>query len=147
MKERDGMICYRFFKGFPLYGPGVSIPTESAAEISVYDYGESLPSLDMSFDAILLICSNAVWHWHEAFQKQEILRNQSSRLTIICNMGQKNTMHCFSKQFGQEVYHYPYDENAFMVTPAKVSLFSKLLQMKRRKSLFFHLRNKFIPKK
>ena len=147
IKETNGMICYRYFKGFPFYGPGVSISEDPAAEFSVYDYGNSLPPEDMDFDAIFLICSNGIWHWHDAFEKGEILQKLSSHLVIICNMAQKNTMHCFSRQFAQEVYRYPYELSPFGVTSDKLLLFSKLLQVKRRSSLFFHLRNKFIPKK
>ncbi|MBQ8518863.1 MAG: serine/threonine protein kinase [Agathobacter sp.] len=147
MKETNGMICYRYFKGFPCFGPGVSASADPAAEFSVYDFGNSLPPEDMDFDAIFLICSNGIWHWHDAFQKGEILQNLSSHLIIICNMAQKNTMHCFSKQFAQEVYYFPYEPSPFGITSDKILLFSKLLQIKRRSSLFFHLRNKFIPKK
>lgn len=147
LKENDGMICYRYFKGFPFYGAGVSISTAVDTNFDVYDFGDTLPSEDMIFDAILLVCSNGIWHWHEAFQKGEILHHLSSHLIIICNMGQKNTLLSFSKQFNQEVYHYPYEPKPFVVTSQKVSFFSKILQIKRRNALFFHLRNKFIPKK
>jgi len=147
IKETEGMFCYRFFKGFPFYGPGVSMSQNTAAEISVYDYGNALPPDKTDFDAILYICSNGIWHWHEAFQKQEVLQDLSSHLIIICNMGQKSTMQCFSKQFGLKVFYYPYDPKPFGVTSAKVSFFSQILQIKRRNSLFFYLRNKFIRKK
>ena len=147
MKEINGMICYHYFKGFPFYGPCISPPSDTAAEFIVYDYGAAFPPEDIHFDAILLICSNGVWHWHEAFQKGQLLQKLSSRLIIICNMGQKSTLYCFSKQFQQEVYQYPYEPSSFMVTSKKVSFFSKLLQIKRRGILFFHLRNKFIQKK
>ena len=146
-KEIDGLICYRYFKGYPLYGPAISISADTTEALSVYDYGTNLPPEDSDFDAILLVCSNAIWRWHEAFQKGEHLKKISSNLIIICNMGQKYTLHCFSKQFSQEVYHYPVDPNPFEITSNKVSFFSKLLQIKRRNPLFFHLRNKFIPKK
>lgn len=147
MKEINGMICYHFFRGFPFYGPGVSMPVDSAAEFEIYDYGASFPPDDIHFDTILLICSNGIWHWHEAFQKGELLQKLSSRLKIICNMGQRSTMVCFSKQFGQEVFQYPYEPSSFFISSKKVSFFSKLLQIKRRGILFFHLRNKFIQKK
>ncbi len=147
IREEAGMFCYRFFKGFPLYGPGVSISLDTAAEILVYDFGNTLPPENQAFDAILFVCSNGIWHWHEAFQKKEILTSLSSHLIIICNMGQKNTMYSFSKQFGQKVFYYPYDANPFAVTSSKISFFSKILQVKRRESLFFYLRNKFIRKK
>ena len=146
-KEIDGLICYRYFKGYPLYGPAISISADTTEALSVYDYGNSLPPDDVDFDAILLVCSNASWRWHEAFLKGELLKKSSSNLIIICNMGQKYTLHCFCKQFSQEVYYYPYEVNPFSITSNKVSFFSKLLQIKRRNPLFFHLRNKFIPKK
>ena len=147
IKETDGMICYHYFKGFPFYGPGVSLSADPAAEFEIYDYGISPLPEDIHFDAILFICSNGVWHWHEAFQKGQLLETHSTHRIIICNMGQRNTMHCFSKQFEQEVYQYPYEPSSFLVTSRKVFFFSKILQIKRRRFLFFHFRNKFIPKK
>ena len=147
LKEEQGVIQYRYFKGLPFYGPGVSMPSEIPNDISVYDFGDSIPPEDMEFDTILFICTNGVWRWHEIFRKQEILKKFSSHLIIICNMGQKHTLHCFSKQFSKEVFRYSYEPNPFVITSKKVSFFSKILQIKRRESLFFRLRNKFIPKK
>lgn len=147
MKEHDGILYYHFFKGIPFYGPGISVPIDLAVEYEIYDYGTNFPPDDMDFDAIFLVCSNGVWRWHEAFQKGEFLKKQSTHVIIICNMSQKRTLHCFSKQFAQEVYYYPYESSSFVVTPKKVSLFSKILQIKRRRLIFFHLRNKFIQKK
>ena len=147
MKEVNGMICYRYFKGVPFYGPGISIPIDYAAEIEVYDYGSQLLPEDMHFDAIFFICSNGIWHWHDSFQKGELLKKISSHLFIICNMAEKNTLLHFAAQFSQGVYFYPYKSNPFRVSRKNVSFFSNLLQIKRRKSLFFHLRNKFIRKK
>ncbi len=147
MKELNGMIYYRYFKGFPFYGPGISISTDTAAEFAVYDFGNHIPPEGMKFDAVLLICSNGVWHWHEAFQKGELLQKFSSQLSIICNMAEKTTLLRFATQFSQRVYFYPYESDPFRVSLKNVSFFSKLLQIQRRKSLFFHLRNKFIQKK
>ena len=147
IKESNGMLRYRYFKGFPFYGPGVFISVESAADFDIYDFGNTFPPEPSDFDIVLFVCSNGIWHWHEAFQKGELLKKQSTHLIIICNMGQRYTMHCFSKQFAKEVFQYPYESSPFGVTSKKVSFFSNILQIKRRKSLFFHLRNKFIPKK
>ena len=147
LSETNGIICYRYLKGFPCYGPGVSLSVDTAATFAIYDYGDTFPVESSDFDAILYVCSNGIWHWHETFQKGEILQKLSTHLFIICNMGQRHTMHCFSKQFTQGVFSYPYESSPFVITSQKVSFFSKLLQIKRRKSLFFHLRNKFIPKK
>ena len=147
IKEINGMICYRYFKGFPFYGPGISISLDTNSEYEVHDFGNHLPPEDAFFDCILLICSNGIWHWHDAFQKGEVLQKLSSHFVIICNMSEKNTLHCFAKQFSQGVYFYPFESNPFRVSSKNISFFSKMLQLKRRKSLFFHLRNKFIPKK
>ena len=147
IKEKDGMITYRYFKGFPLYGPGVSISYDSVAEFFIYDYGNLIPPEDMHFDFMVFICTNGIWRWQEAFQKWETIKAFTSQNIIICNQGQKHTMHCFAKQFQQKVYHYPYDKNPFVIASEKVSFFSKIFQIKRRNSLFFHLRNRFIPKK
>ena len=147
LKEREGMLCYHYFQGFPFYGSGVSISNDNTADFAVFDFGDSLPPEEAQFDTIVLICSNGIWHWHEAFQKGELLKKISLHLIIICNMGQRNTLRCFSKQFNQEVYHYPYESSPFGVTSKKVSFFSNILQIKRRESLFFHLRNKFMQKK
>ena len=147
IKEEDGMIFYRYFKGFPLYGPGVSISYDSAATFFVYDYGNTLPPDDLHFDIMIFVCSNGIWRWEDAFKKWETAKTLSSQNFIICNMGSKHTMHYFAKQFQQEVYHYPYDKNPFVIASDKVSFFSKIFQIKRRNSLFFHLRNRFIPKK
>ena len=147
IKEKNGMICYRYFKGFPSYGPGIILPTDIPADVLVYDYGNSIPPEDIEFDTVLLICSNGIWHWHEAFQMQEILKQKTSQLIIICNMGQKHTLHSFSKQFFQRVYNFPYDQNPFVISSKSVSFFSNLLQVKRRVSLFLRLKNRFIPKK
>ena len=146
-KEKDGMICYRYFKGFPAYGPGVFVSPDTAAEYSVYDFGSSIPSDPMDFDTILFITSNGIWHWKDAFWIWESLKKFSNQKIILCNQGQKYTMHCFAKQCEQEVYHYPYESNPFIVTSHKVSFFSKTLRIRRRNSLFFHLRNRFIKRK
>ena len=146
-KEKEGMIHYRYFQGFPLYGPGVSISYDSAAKYIVYDYGNTLPSDDMHFDIVLFICTNGIWRWEESFRKWQTANSFASQNFIICNMGQKDTMHCFAKQFQQEVYHYPFDNNPFVITSEKVSFFSRIFQIKRRNALFFRLRNRFIPKK
>ena len=147
VKEKNGMICYRYFKGYPSYGPGVFVPTDTAADFSVYDYGTQMPSDLLEFDYVILIGSNGIWRWQDAFRKWEHLKNLSNQKIILCNQGQKYTMHCFAKQCEQEVYHYPYEKNPFIITSEKVSFFSKTLRIKRRRFLFFHLKNRFIKRK
>lgn len=146
-KEQNGMIIYRYFNGFPLYGPGISISYDSAAQFLVYDYGNTLPPEDMHFDTTIFVCTNGVWHWRNTFQKWETVKSISPHNIVICNMGERHTMHCFAKQFEQEVYHYPFDKDPFVIDSKKVGYFSKMFQIKRRNSLFFYLRNRFTLKK
>ena len=61
-------------------------------------------------------------------------------------MGQKDTLFSIAKYFKQPVYHYPYDADPFYINTKKVSFVSKLLQLKRRNRLFFHLKNYILQK-
>ena len=146
IKEKEGMLTYRYFRGYPHYGPGVQLP-EISADFFIYDYGSFLPSKDVEIDTILYICSNSIWHWYTSFQKGESLLQFGENLKIICNLSQKKTMHIFSTYFSKPVFHYPYDADAFVVNPAKVTFVSKLFQIKRRNNLFFRLKNAIFPKR
>ena len=145
MKESDGLFTYRYFKGYPFYGVGIHLPNDTT-DICIYDYGSSLPPEDMELDTILYICSNNIWHWYTILQKGESLLRFGDRLKIICNLGQKKTMHMFSTFFSKSVFHYPYDTDTFVVNSSKVSFVTKLLQIKRRNRLFSHLKNAFLPR-
>ena len=142
LKEINGMFFYKYFRGYPLYGPGICIPN-SEIPISVYDYNDSFSPAHIEADIILYVCSNSFWHWHHAFEKGESLLLYKDSLKIICNMGQKKTMHILSKYFSHPIYHYSYDKDPFLVNNAKCHFVSKLLKIKRRNSISFHLKNMF----
>jgi len=146
LKETNGMFCYKYFRGYPLYGPGICLPSPYDS-ISVYDYGDNYALNEISTDIILFVCSNAYWKWQNAFEKGDSLICYKDNLKIICNMGQKNSMRTLSNYFHHPVFSYPYDENPFCIDAAKQTFVQNLLGIKRRRSLFFHLKNVFTQKK
>ena len=144
-KEINGMFHYKYFKGYPYFGPGICIPTPEFS-FSVYDYNSSSPA-HIEADIILYVCSNSPWHWHRAIEKGESLLIYKDVLKIICNMGQKKSLHFLSKKFFHSVYAFPYDYDPFFVDTVKCHFVSNLLDIKRRNPLFFHLKNMFSQKK
>lgn len=144
-KETNGMYFYKFFKGYPFYGPGILLP-ESEETISVYDYGDAFSFEEIDADLILFVCSNGFWQWYNAFEKGDSLICYKDNLSIICNMGQRKSMALLSKYFSHPVFRYPYDTNPFYVDKAKLSCVSKILGIKRRDNLFFRLKNRLAPK-
>lgn len=146
-KEKDGMIFYRYFRGYPFYGSGILLPTTDA-DIVIYDYGDSFPmDHEIDFDFILYVCSNSIWHRYKTLKTGISYLGLSNHLKIICNMGQKNTLHQLAKYFANPVFYYPYDTDAFLVDAKKMSFVTNLLQLKRRNRLFFLLKNYLFPKR
>lgn len=138
MHEENGMLCYRFFKGYPHYGDGILLHNTEDS-ISVYDYGDSIPDTnEAAFDFVFFVCSNSLWHLQQIHSRGEELLFLGDSLKIICNMGQPAFVHGLAKHFSFPIYHYSYDENAFCITGKKINLVSQLLSLKRRKRLFFH---------
>lgn len=147
ISESNGLIHYRFFKGYPNYGPGICVP-EHSDMISVYDYGASVPTDPIEADIILFVCSNSIWHWQHAFDKGDSLFTAYGNLQIICNMGQRNAMHTLAKRFRTPVSSYPYSADPFCISSSMTDFVSRLLHLpKRRNHLFFHLKNVFSQKK
>lgn len=140
-KETNGMFYYRFFKGYPFYGPGILL-TESEDVISVCDYGHVFSLEEIDADYILFVCSNSFWQWYNAFEKGDSLICYKDNLCIICNMGQKKSMDILSKYFSHPVFRFPYDANPFYIDETKLSFVQRILGIKRRKNLFFHLKNR-----
>ena len=145
-KEKNGMIFYRYFRGFPFYGPEILLP-QIDADIIIDDYGDNI-SLEVlvDYDHIFYMCSNSIWHRYEVFKKGSHYLSLSNKLKIICNMGQKNTLHHLSKYFSQPVYNYPYDTDPFCIDAKKRTYVSNLLQLKRRNRLFSYLKSHILKK-
>lgn len=145
-KEKDGMIFYRYFRGLPFLGFGISPPTYDA-DITIDDYGDNFPiDMEPNYDFILYVCSNSIWHRYSIFKNGLSYLGFSKKLKIICNMGQSISLKHISRYFSRPVYNYPYDTDPFFIDKKKVTFVSKLLQLKRRKRLFFHLKNHRLQK-
>lgn len=145
-KERDALLFYKYFKGFPNYGPGIVLPKTDEL-FSVYDYGISQPAELDEFDVILIVCSNSFWHWHENLQKARTFMDRKDQVKLVCNMGQKETLHWLANQLLFPVFHFPNDICLFSANHSKIEFATKLLNIKRRKQPFFHLKNLFYRKK
>ena len=141
LKEENGMLCYRFFKGYPAYGPGIQIP-DAKELFSVYDLGGSIVENELDTDYLFYICSNSPWHQYNIYQEKERFLFSNVSTKLICNFGESSTMHKLSKHFMVPVYQYPFDRDAFGISKEKIDLFTKLLSIKRRKRLSFHLKHK-----
>ena len=140
--EHDGLVSYGFFQGYPNYGPGILLPCATES-ISVFDYGNALPTEDFDSDLIVYVCGNDLWHMQNAIDKGDSLFSTYGALKIVCNMGQVSTMHLFAKRFTVPVIHYPYRTNPFRVDASLKRFVLSLLQLKRRNCLFFRLKKLF----
>ncbi len=145
-KEINGMFYYKYFKGYPFYGPGILL-SEPDDVFLIYDYGDTFSPSEIDADYVLFICSNSIWHWHNVFEKSDSLIIFKDSLRLICNFGQKKSMRLLSNYFSHPVFEYPYDCNPFFVDSTKLHFVHQILGIKRRKSLFFHLKNRFVQKK
>lgn len=159
--ERNGLVSYGLFKGYPNYGLGISLPPATES-ISVYDYGSALPksavleseysgnTLPAEFidtDLLLYICSNSCWHWQEAIDKGDTLLKTYGSLKIICNMGQKSTMRFLAKRLHTPVNYFPYLEKPFCSDSSIIHFVRSILPLKRRNHLFFRLKKLFSQNK
>jgi serine/threonine-protein kinase len=141
MKERDGCLCYKYFYGYPRYGPGIILP-EDASLIRVMDYG----SCDIEkhkeiyeADLILFICSSGIFKRQVAFEEGQRLLSACDNVAIICNKGQENDLRIYAQKFKRPILAFPLDSDPFRITKEKNRLFFQLLQYKRRNPLFYHL--------
>lgn len=145
--ETNGLIQYRFFQGYPNYGPGIQLP-ETSDTIAIYDYGSSDVVDPELADTTLFVCSNSIWHWQHAFDKGESLFTLYGYPQIICNLGTRKTMRMLAKHFHSPINEFPYLADPFCVTPTMVSFVTRLFQLpKRRKHLFFHFKNEVLKRR
>ncbi len=149
MKEINGCLHYKHFKGYPNYGPGILLPTDTS-DIRVIDYGNyhiKKTQEPIEADFLLFVCAGGIWKWQNVLDKGETFLNTYGNLKIICNMGTQKSSASFAKAFQKPIHAYPYDPKPFHVTKDKCRFVSQLLQLKRRNRLFFHLRKLIHPEK
>ncbi len=145
VRESNGLVSYGLFKGYPLFGPGILLPPATES-FSIYDYGNISPTNQIEADIVIYVCSNGCWHWQNAIEQGDSLLTQHDTLKILCNMGQTRSMHFFAKHFQKPVILFPYLENPFRTDSFTIHFVQSLFSLKRRKHLFFHLKNMFLPK-
>ena len=143
MCQKDGYVYYRFFGGFPKYGPGVRIE-DTFDGIKILDFGTELSAaLSSDADTILYICSGGPWHYPDSCARKESLILHKDRVKVICNLGNSRIAHQFAKEFSLPVYMFSYEKDPFSITPRKLELVEQLLSQKGRFLSFFALRRRF----
>ena len=144
--ETKGRICYRFFMGYPNYGPGIVLP-DLSDYLHVVDYGCDFSTVSDDTDLILYVCDYSLWHRQTVIDKGDTLISMGKPLKILCNRGQRDSLQFLVKRFQQPIYLYPHWSNPFVLHKRIVSFFSQLLNIKRRNPLFSHLKRLFLTKK
>jgi serine/threonine-protein kinase len=138
--EKDGCFYYRCFKGFPKYGPGISISYPGDA-ILVTDYGTLLSDPEIGqADLILYLCDDAPWHWEDAIDQNDFLHTHRDILRIIVNPGCQRSAHFYAKALGIPVYPFFADSDAFCITSQKIEFFRRLLELKGSHTLCLALK-------
>ena len=149
IKEKDGCLYYKHFLGFPKYGPGVKLPSDTSL-IRVTDYGcchDNKHQEIYEADLVLFVCSNGVLKRQRVLDQGQLLLSACDNLKIICNGGQENDLRIYAQKFKCPVYAFPFDIDPFQITKEKNRLFSHLLQLQRRNRLFFHIKKLLFPRK
>lgn len=140
MRERNNCFYYRCFKGYPNYGPGVSISYPKT--IAVLDCGTSIDDAELnSADLILFVTNGAIWNRNDAIEKYELLSKYSDKLRVITNMTLKQNCLFYVRNLSSNVYGYPYDPDLFQVNDIKLDFFRETLNVKGREETF--LKRKF----
>lgn len=130
MYELDGCYYLQCFRGYPKYGPGISITYPNDA-IYVSDCGFDLSSTALAqADLILFVCDDAPWNWYNAIEQNDFLHTYKDHLRLICNPGNKKAAQFYAKAFGLAVYPYFVDPSPFQVSHRKIHFFDQLLQQK-----------------
>ena len=149
MKEHNGCLYYKYFCGYPKYGPGVFISKDTSL-IRVYDYGNDYMEYMENVceaDLVFFLCSSGILKWQIVFENAKPLFQSLDNPKVICNMGQKADLRTFAQRFRLPVYTFPFISNPFQIRKDVCRLFTHILQLKRRNPLFFPLKRLFSPKK
>lgn len=130
VRERDGIFYYRYLKGIPDYGDGVSfsLPFDDCI---VRDYGSqsvSLANLEAA-DCILFVLTGSDWDISRTVHhgKQLALLPQT---IFLCNHGNKKAAKHYARLLNHPVYCFPNDTDPYKVSSEKEQLFSTILKRK-----------------
>lgn len=82
--EKDGQIHYMDFRGFPRFGPGISL-TIPDANYYIHDFGSSYAISQLrDMDRIFLIVSSNLWHWEVIAEGLKELTPFLDKLLLVC---------------------------------------------------------------
>lgn len=130
VREQDGIFYYRYFKGIPDYGDGVSVSLPFD-DCIVRDYGShavSLASLEAA-DCILFVLTGSDWDISHAvhYGKQLALLPQT---VFLCNHGNRKAAKHYARLLNCPVYCFPNDADPYKVSSEKEQLFSTIFKRK-----------------
>lgn len=144
--EPDGAIYYKYFKGFPKYGPGIDISC-TRDTLRVYDFGRDVTHPTISTcDLILLVCSASLWNRNNAIQQRNLLNSYSIPYKLVCNLCTRENARFFAKAALSPIYMFPPDMDAFRITEEKTDFALQLLNWKGRKSPFSKKPKQYLQK-
>ena len=125
--EEGGLYRRNNFFGMPAYGAGVQVNTPEHA-IEVLDYGTDLSgALSEEADMLLLVVGSREWEAMYADLAFEKLK-EAKNLIVIANYGSIRQAKKYAKKYAQAVYCFPLDQDPFIMTKEKESLFHGLLE-------------------
>ncbi len=131
MKERDGGLEYRWFFGYPKYGPGILV-SYPISDLAVIDYGQEIVEADlMEATSIVLVCASCPWHLEDILQKAKDLAMYKDKLTILC-AGDSYFCRYLKEQTKLKVLALPYTPDPFLVSRQSMALAAKLMGIKER---------------
>ena len=135
MREKDGCFYLRCFKGYPMYGAGITISYPSGA-IRVTDYGTASadPAIEQA-DLILFVCDGAPWRRKDVIEQNNFLHTHKDTVKVIVNHGEKRAASALAKALGVSVYPFFPDTDAFGITRKKRDFFRTLLDQKGQHTL------------
>lgn len=140
--EKEGCLGYKWFLGYPKYGPGIQISDKESSANYVIDVGDNYKSeVIAEADYIILICSAAPWHLKETLQYREFVNANKSRIRMVCFPKQPEIARYLAQEFSLPIYPFFYDPDAFDVTREKQLFVTKLLDIKGRFLLFSRLKS------
>lgn len=132
LKEQDGYFQYRWFLGYPKYGPGITL-SAPPEELAIVDCGTAI-SIDVlsAAERIILVCGTSPWHIEDILKKAKDLSLFQEKITLLCVGGDAYLARYLKRTLSLTVVLAPYQADPFSVSRESCAITSKLLGMKER---------------
>ena len=130
MAETMGCFYYRFFCGFPLYGPGLSVELPRD-RICVRDLGAEFTASDLTgSDLILCVTSGGIWRTDDALTARKSIQKTGIPCYFISNFSDRRQTASLARALKGPLFRYPSDCDPFCILPWKKDFFLELLAEK-----------------